>query len=929
MNSQIAFGGIAVLGWTLQAIAAPLQPSAEAATPQQRIAALSVPFVPNAGQWDDQAAFGAQTFAGTLFVTTEGALVYSLPGKRLDAPTATQASTTRPRLARQRRDSEERSAGWVLKETFIDGGHRAITVTPRGNHPAAAKVGYFNGRHDAVPQRNLDTFGRINLGDVFPGINVQLRATGSNVEKIFTVAPWQDPSQIRLQVNGATRLELGAGGELIAHTGNGALVYTAPIAFQDDSDGTRQSVAVRYALDAAGDRYGFLLAGYDTARPLVIDPLLQSTYLGSANTDLIAAIAFHPLNGDVYVAGFTTAVTTTFPKTTGGAQNNSGGVQDAFVSRFTADLTALVQSSYLGGAGTDSAASLAIHPVSGDIYLAGRTNAPASTFPGVSGSAQPTFGGGTSDAFVSRFSADLATLHRSSYLGGMGNDLAAAIAIHPVNGDIYVTGLTDSSVLPGLAGAAQIANGGGGSDAFVTRFSTDLVTLRRSTFLGAAGDEIGSTLAIHPLTGEVYVAGQTSSPVSTFPGVSGSAQSVSGGAQDVFITRFSADLGTRLRSTYLGAAGDDRAHAIAIHPVNGDIYVTGFTGSLTNTFPGVTGGAQGSTGGSNEGFISRLNSELTLLLRSTYIGAAGSDVPEAIAIHPVTGEVYVAGITTSLAASFPGVAGGAQGAFGGGFNDSFVSRHSADLMTRIQSTYLGAGGSDEVHAIAIHPLTGEVYVAGLTDSPGTTFPGVSGGAQGTSGGGNEAFLSRFSLDLQAPDVVPNAFAFTAQAGVPLNVMRTSVPVQISGLGSLATVSVSGALGSAFCVSTGNNCSCDATAGAAFTTTPGTIANNQYVCARHVSSGIVNDLHATTIVVGGGAAKFVTTTGNLIGGNCSLDVDGNGTLDALTDGLMLIRALFGLTGTAVTNAAVGSGATRSIWAQIQPYLNGNCGTTFAP
>jgi len=40
-------------------------------------------------------------------------------------------------------------------------------------------------------------------------------------------------------------------------------------------------------------------------------------------------------------------------------------------------------------------------------------------------------------------------------------------------------------------------------------------------------------------------------------------------------------------------------------------------------------------------------------------------------------------------------------------------------------------------------------------------------------------------------------------------------------------------------------------------------------------------------------------------------------------------LFGLTGTAVTNGAVAGNATRTTWAQIQPWLNGNCGTGFAP
>ena len=82
-------------------------------------------------------------------------------------------------------------------------------------------------------------------------------------------------------------------------------------------------------------------------------------------------------------------------------------------------------------------------------------------------------------------------------------------------------------------------------------------------------------------------------------------------------------------------------------------------------------------------------------------------------------------------------------------------------------------------------------------------------------------------------------------------------------------------------------------------------------------------------VGDSAARFIASTGTLLGGNCTLDVDGNDAIDALTDELMLIRAMFGLTGTVVTNNAIGSGSpTRTTWAQIRPFLNGNCGSSFA-
>jgi hypothetical protein len=61
--------------------------------------------------------------------------------------------------------------------------------------------------------------------------------------------------------------------------------------------------------------------------------------------------------------------------------------------------------------------------------------------------------------------------------------------------------------------------------------------------------------------------------------------------------------------------------------------------------------------------------------------------------------------------------------------------------------------------------------------------------------------------------------------------------------------------------------------------------------------------------------------------CVLDLDGNGTIDALTDGIMLLRAFFGLSGTSVTNGALGAGATRTTWPEIRVYLNSNCGTSF--
>ena len=83
--------------------------------------------------------------------------------------------------------------------------------------------------------------------------------------------------------------------------------------------------------------------------------------------------------------------------------------------------------------------------------------------------------------------------------------------------------------------------------------------------------------------------------------------------------------------------------------------------------------------------------------------------------------------------------------------------------------------------------------------------------------------------------------------------------------------------------------------------------------------------STTFIIG---VPNVVLYANWAGAACALDVDGNNTIDALTDGLMILRAMFGLTGVSVTTGAVGLNPTRADWTAIRSFLNGSCGTHFA-
>ena len=126
-----------------------------------------------------------------------------------------------------------------------------------------------------------------------------------------------------------------------------------------------------------------------------------------------------------------------------------GGISDAFVSLLSADLKQLVQSTYLGGNGSDDAYSMVVS--GGNVYVAGYTG--STNFPGTSGGAQPAFGGGDTDAFVSLLSADLKQLVQSTYLGGNDSDDANSMAVS--GGNVYVAGETGSTNFPGTSGGAQ------------------------------------------------------------------------------------------------------------------------------------------------------------------------------------------------------------------------------------------------------------------------------------------------------------------------------------------------------------------------------------------------------------------------------------------------------------------------------------------
>ena len=246
--------------------------------------------------------------------------------------------------------------------------------------------------------------------------------------------------------------------------------------------------------------------------------LLASTYLGGTGADIIYGLALDS-SDFVYVTGSTSSAN--FPTTTGAYQTTLVGTQNAFVTKLVEDLSALLFSSYLGGTGTDSARNLALDS-NNLVCIVGNTT--SNDFPVTVGAYQVTYGGGASDAFVSKFSLDGGNLVFSSYLGGSGADEGMAITIDATE-HVWIAGLTTSANFPTTPSVVS-SSLTGTQDWFISMFSADCSNLLVSYYLGGTASQTANGIAVDS-SGSLYVVGETSS--SDFPVSVGAFQTTYGG----------------------------------------------------------------------------------------------------------------------------------------------------------------------------------------------------------------------------------------------------------------------------------------------------------------------------------------------------------------------------------------------------------------
>ena len=474
--------------------------------------------------------------------------------------------------------------------------------------------------------------------------------------------------------------------------------------------------------------------------------LIYSTFVGGTSDEIGRGIAIDS-SGNAYVVGDT--FSSNFPTTVGAFQityagDTSGLYGDGFAFKLNSGGNAFVYSTFIGGSGGDELSEAALD-ASGNLYSAVITN--STNFPVTAGAFQTTNPNPVLSGGAIKLNATGTALVFSTYLGGSGpNADAAYTVVIDSSNNVYVIGMTGSPNFPTTPGAFDTSCGTDGNcnalfDGFVTKLNSRGSALVFSSFIGGSSGDAVTGIALDSAK-NVYLYGGTDS--TDFPITPGSAQTAFGGASagcnpstfacgDNFILKLNPQGSALVYSTYLGGSGDENYSQIEGMKLdaNNNAWVVGETDSVDFPLANAVQSAYG--GGTEDGFVTELNSTGSQFLFSTYLGGNSTDYGTAIAID-TSGNAYVTGATSS--ANFVTTPGafqtqcGTDGTCNGGLLDAFVTKFklSADLsVTNSAPRQVNSGGTITYTIVVTNGGTDQATTVQMSDTTptGTTFASVS------------------------------------------------------------------------------------------------------------------------------------------------------------------------------------------------------------
>jgi gliding motility-associated-like protein len=553
--------------------------------------------------------------------------------------------------------------GQAVKQEFV-----GANLNPgiNGRNVSNDYLNFYQGNDPSHWTSGVRQFSSVYYADLYKGIDLLVYTHHATQLKYdFIVHAGAKPREILIRYTGADKLFLKQDG-LHIQTRYGNLIEKSPVAYQV-VNGERLNVPCEYVLVANELHFEFP-KGYDVTKELVIDPnIVFSTYTGST-ADNWGYTATYDQQGCMYVGGYVNAfapVGSNYPTTVGAFQMNFGGgtggnngtgngiafACDMGISKFSANGSQLLYSTYIGGNDNETPHSLVVDKQNNLIIYGVSYSA---NYPVTSGAYSNTHNG-AGDIVVTKLNATGSALLGSTFVGGSADD--------GINFD-----------------AQEFTSG----------------NLKRNY-----GDQNRGEVNIDD-AGNIYVASCTKS--FNFPTTAGALQSSFGGAQDGCAFKLNSNCSQLLWSTYIGGFSDDACYSLDIGPA-GTLYVSG--GTMSNNFPTTAGSLHSNyQGGAYDGFLAHINATGTQLLSSTFLGTSGNDQVYFVKLD-ATGNVYVVGQTTG---NYPVV----NAQYFNNNSGQFIVKLNPALNSVFYSTKFGNGnGLPNISPTAFLVDTCEnVYVAG-------------------------------------------------------------------------------------------------------------------------------------------------------------------------------------------------------------------------
>ncbi len=481
-----------------------------------------------------------------------------------------------------------------LDGLYVDSDGDLVMHTSVGEVRELAPVSFYgDGAKEAVPCRFVVNNGRVSFA--FP--------QGYDHGRPLVI----DPVLIASTLSGATGSSnyghcatYDDAGNIYSGARNFGPSYPATVgAFQTTMGGGGTDISIsKYSPDGSTLIYATYLGGSSGENPhsMVVSAGQELCMLGSTDSQ-------------------------NFPRTPTAFDNTLAGTEIT-VTRFSADGASLVGSTFVGGSGADGLnymfgnygetyrGEIFLDPA-GNMLIASFTS--STDFPTTAGAFQTTLGGGQ-DGVVFSLPPACNTLLWSTYLGGSLGDNALGLRIG-VDGDIVVTGQTESTNFPVTAGTYQTTLQGG-RDGFVVRLAPGATAMQSGTFFGTSGADRPYFLDLD-LDDEVWIYGQTDGTITIQPaGTYGQA----GGP--IFIAQLSQDLTaapiqTTINST--GGWGGGTTPVAFLVDVCDNVYISGYNSS--SGLP-TTPDALYTTGSF---YLAAFEPEMANILFGTYYGGSHVD----------------------------------------------------------------------------------------------------------------------------------------------------------------------------------------------------------------------------------------------------------------------------------------------------------------